>query len=291
MFLPFLPSHGYAGFIEFTIETLLYFQRELCTQAVSHILDTAVKRIFPSRLTVRVCTHLSVCGNRTVGNILPFALEEGVMIERNREAVAFGDRGGLYKLLFNALTNFFTRLLLQDNQVAAHIRARILGEHTRRQADGGDKPAILHEVTTDGFILGAVQYALRGNKCKKSALFDSVQPFHKKIIVNGSGGFPFKYVLSLAITTVIDHKVAKGDVAGYKVVFILFLQFSNGFKGFSPNKDIILAVRMKGLCDACRQYVFFHSIDYTGTFGKGFGKGSHTCGRVQASSYLHVGGT
>jgi len=109
--------------------------------------------------------------------------------------------------------------------------------------------------------------------------------------VNGSGGFPFKDVLSLAIATVIDHKVAKGDVAGDKVVLVLFFQFPDGFKGFLPNKDIILTVRMKGLCDACRQQVFFHSIDHTGTFGKGFGKGSHTCGRVQASSYLHIGGT
>ena len=71
--------------------------------------------------------------------------------------------------------------------------------------------------------------------------------------MNGSGGFPFKDILSLAITTVIDHKVAKGDVAGNQVVLVLFFQFSNGFKGFLPNKDIILAVRMEGLCDARRQ--------------------------------------
>ena len=109
--------------------------------------------------------------------------------------------------------------------------------------------------------------------------------------MNGSGGFPFKDILPLAITTVIDHKVTKGDVAGDKVVFVLPFQFPDGFKGFLPNKDIVLTIRMKGLCDACRQQVFFHSIDHTGTFGKGFGKGSHTCGRVQASSYLHIGGT
>ena len=96
------------------------------------------------------------------------------MVERNRKAIAFGNRGSLYKLLLNALTNFFARLLLQDNEVAAHIRTRILGEHTRRQTDSGDKSAVLHEVTADSFILGAVQYALRGNKCKKSAFFDSV---------------------------------------------------------------------------------------------------------------------
>ena len=175
------------------------------------------------------------------------------MVKRNRKAVAFGNRGGLYKLLFDALTNFLARLFLQDNQVAAHIRTCILGEHTRRQTDSGDKPAVLQEVTADGFILGAVQYTLRGNKCKKSALLDSVQPFYKEIIVNGSGGFPFKDILSLAITTVINHKVAKGDVAGNQVVLVLFFQFSDGFKGFLPNKDIILAVRMKGLCDARRQ--------------------------------------
>ena len=54
------------------------------------------------------------------------------MVKRNRKAVAFGNRGGLYKLLFDALTNFLARLFLQDNQVAAHIRTCILGEHTRR---------------------------------------------------------------------------------------------------------------------------------------------------------------
>ena len=143
------------------------------------------------------------------------------MVKRNRKAVAFGNRGGLYKLLFDALTNFLARLLLQDNEVATNIRTRILGEHTRRQTDSGNKPAVLHEVTADGFILGAVQYALRGNKCKKSALLDSVQPFHKEIIVNGSGGFPFKDILSLAITTIIDHKVAKGNVTCDKVVLVL----------------------------------------------------------------------
>ena len=67
-----------------------------------------------------------------MGNVLPFALKEGVMVKRNRKAVAFGNRGGLYKLLFDALTNFLARLFLQDNQVAAHIRTCILGEHTRR---------------------------------------------------------------------------------------------------------------------------------------------------------------
>ena len=122
MYLPFLPGHGYACFVEFTIETLLHFQRELCTQTISHILDTAVKRIFPSGLAVWICTHFSVCGNRAVGNILPFALEEGVVVERNRKTVAFGNRGGLYKQLLDALTNFLATLLLQHNEVAAHIR-------------------------------------------------------------------------------------------------------------------------------------------------------------------------
>ena len=82
------------------------------------------------------------------------------MIERNGKAVAFGDRGGLYKLLLDALTNFLATLLLQHNEVATYIRTCVLGEHTRRQTDSGDKSAVLHEVTADGFILGAVQYAL-----------------------------------------------------------------------------------------------------------------------------------
>src|SRR3712207_1599523 len=169
------------------------------------------------------------------------------MVKGNGEAITFGNGGGFYKPLLGAFTDILARLLLQDNEVAAHFRPCVFGEHTRRQTDSGDKSAVLHQITADGFVLRAVQYALRGDESQQSALLERVQPFHEEIVMNGSCGFVSENVLALAVPTVIDHEIAKGDVAGYKVVFVLILQFPDGFKGFLADKDIALPVRVQGL--------------------------------------------
>lgn len=86
------------------------------------------------------------------------------MIKGYGKAITLGNRGCLNKLLLDAFSDFLARLLLQDNEVAAYFRPGVFREHTRWQADGRDKPTVLHQITAYGHILGAVQYALRGNE-------------------------------------------------------------------------------------------------------------------------------
>ena len=65
--------------------------------------------------------------------------------------------------------------------------------------------------------------------------------------MDGSCGFPLKNILALAVLTVIDHEITKGNVAGYKVVLVLIFQLPDGFKGDLTDNDIALPIRMNGL--------------------------------------------
>ena len=62
--------------------------------------------------------------------------------------------------------------------------------------------------------------------------------------MDGSCGFAFEYVLALAVLTVIDHEIAKGNVACYEVVFVLILQLPDGFKGILADNDVTFPIRM-----------------------------------------------
>ena len=48
------------------------------------------------------------------------------MLEDDRRAFFFGNGNGFYELLFNALADFFTCLLLQDDEVTAYVRSSIV---------------------------------------------------------------------------------------------------------------------------------------------------------------------
>ena len=246
-FLSFLFRHRYASFIELSVKTLLNFQGELCPDTLRQIFNATIKVILPCRFAVWVPAHRALCGDGSVGYVFPFTVKERIVLEYDRRAFGYGSRYGRNKLLFHALADSLARLLLQDDEVAAHFRPCILREHARRQAESGDKPAVLHQVTADGFVLGTVQYALRGDECQQSALLDAVQSLHKKVIVDGSCGFTLENVFSLAVLPVIDHEITKGNVTCYKVVFILFLQLSDGFKGGLADYDVALSIRMNGL--------------------------------------------
>ena len=52
------------------------------------------------------------------------------MVIGNGKAIAFGNGGGLNKLLLDTLSDFLSRLLLQDYEVTADLCACILAEHT-----------------------------------------------------------------------------------------------------------------------------------------------------------------
>ncbi len=48
------------------------------------------------------------------------------MLEDDSRAFFLGNGNGFYELLFNSFANFFTRLLLQDDEVTAYVRTCIV---------------------------------------------------------------------------------------------------------------------------------------------------------------------
>ena len=48
------------------------------------------------------------------------------MLEDDRRTFFLGNGNGFYELLFNSLADFFTSLLLQDDEVTAYIRSCIV---------------------------------------------------------------------------------------------------------------------------------------------------------------------
>ena len=65
--------------------------------------------------------------------------------------------------------------------------------------------------------------------------------------MDGSCGFAFEHVLPLAVLAVIDHEITKGNIACYKIVFVLILQLPDGFKRGLADNDVPLPIRMNGL--------------------------------------------
>ena len=47
------------------------------------------------------------------------------MLEDDRRTFFLGNGNSFYELLFNALADFFTRLLLQDDEVTAYVRSSL----------------------------------------------------------------------------------------------------------------------------------------------------------------------
>ena len=48
------------------------------------------------------------------------------MLEDDSRAFFLGNGNSFYELLLNSLADFFTSLLLQDNEVTAYVRSRIV---------------------------------------------------------------------------------------------------------------------------------------------------------------------
>ena len=55
--------------------------------------------------------------------------------------------------------------------------------------------------------------------------------------MDGACGFFFDDVLSFVVSSIIDHKVSKGNVAGDKVILVSFCAFFYTFKGGLLHKD------------------------------------------------------
>ena len=55
--------------------------------------------------------------------------------------------------------------------------------------------------------------------------------------MNGACGFFLDDVVSFVVSSIIDHKVTKGDIAGDKVILVGFCAFFYTFKGGLLYKD------------------------------------------------------
>ena len=68
------------------------------------------------------------------------------------------------------------QVLLQDNQVTAHLRTRVVREQVVGQAYRGYQISLTEQLVTHGGF-GAVQYPLRGDERHDAAVTHGIQPF------------------------------------------------------------------------------------------------------------------
>jgi len=78
------------------------------------------------------------------------------------------------------LVQFF----LQDNQVTAYLRPRVVREQVVGQAYRRYQISLTEQLVTHGG-LGAVQYPLRGDERHDTAVTHGIQSFEKEIVVDG----------------------------------------------------------------------------------------------------------
>ena len=77
------------------------------------------------------------------------------------------------------------RVLLQDDQVAAHLRPGIVGKEVIGQADSREQPGLVHQVLPHRVGHGGVHHPLRGDEGDDAAFTDGIQPFCEEIVVQG----------------------------------------------------------------------------------------------------------
>ena len=119
-------------------------------------------------------------------------------------------------------------VLLQYNQVAAHLRTSIVREQVVRQAYRRHQMSLPEHLVTHGG-LGAVQYPLRGDERHDAAVTHGIQPFEEEIVVDGFlGGASAKVIATLKL------RVKHGDVAkryvGHRQVKIIVERFFDFLK-------------------------------------------------------------
>ena len=120
------------------------------------------------------------------------------------------------------------QVLLQDNQVAAHLRARVVREQVVGQAYRGYQISLPEKFVTHGG-LGAVQYPLRGDKRHDTAVTHGIKPFEEKIVVYGVlGGASAEGIATLKLR--VEHgDVTERDVR-YRQVEIIVERLFNFLK-------------------------------------------------------------
>ena len=116
-----------------------------------------------------------------------------VLKERIARRIVFGWLA-LAKQIFPVGQILFCRIFLQDNQVAAHFRTCIFGKQIVGQSYNRNQIIILHQRPAYGFVLRAIQNALRSDVSQQTTLTEHISTFQKKVIVYASGSLYFGIV-------------------------------------------------------------------------------------------------
>ena len=110
-------------------------------------------------------------------------------------------------------------VLLQDNQVTAHLRARVVREQVVGQAYRGYQIGLTEQLVTHGG-LGAIQYPLRGDERHDTAVTHGIQSFEKEIVVDGFlGGASAERVAPLKLR--VEHGNVTERNVGHRQVEII----------------------------------------------------------------------
>ena len=171
-------------------------------QVLRHLFNVAPVHDFIGRFPVRVCTSYQV----GMGNHADAA---------DISVLETADRGlpCLYEhFLIIIQFPFFAAVLLQNNQVTAHFRTRVVREEVVRQACDTHQIGMLHHILAYGRIGWGIQHPLRGDERHNAALAYRVEALQKEIVVYRlRGGTPCRVVAARKLR--VEHRhITERDV-------------------------------------------------------------------------------
>ena len=202
-------------FTLFSLDTIVTFQvqpcRQVCRQYPVQVrgdaLHAAAVRIYHSRLAIGV----GIPFRFGVDDV--FRVVEKIPVGGNSRMVVLYDIAQPL-VLFGKL--FLALVLLQDNQVAPHLRVGIFREQVVRQADGGHQIRLSHHHVACAAVALRIQHALRGDECHDTAVTHRVQPFQKEIGMHLPCRYLFEY-RAIGVFRVEHRYIPERDVGNGKV--------------------------------------------------------------------------
>ncbi len=172
-------------------------------------------------------------------------------------------------------------VLLQDNQVTAHLRARVVREQVVGQAYRGYQIGLTEQLVTHGG-LGAIQYPLRGDERHDTAVTHGIQSFEKEIVVDGFlGGASAERVAPLKLR--VEHGNVTERNVGHRQVEIIVERSFDFLK--TAGAHFLVGIEMPQDCTREQILLESHHIRIGAVPQHGIHEHADTCRRFE-----HTGG-
>ena len=185
-----------------------HIARKQAGQSFGHLPDTPLESIDHCGFAVQI--HVPA-GSR-MQNQMGMSGYQAVL----HDAVAV--IGRLHELLLpRSAQGLPAAVLLQHNQVAARLRAGIVGEQVVGQAQSGDEIAAVYQPLPNRGVAGGIQHALRGDERQDTALTQHIHALDEEVIMD-SLLREAAHLVSAAFESRIEHlHRAERDVRGHQV--------------------------------------------------------------------------